>query len=124
CLLSARLGSSTPFPYTTLFRSMETHMKHFFLTLSLRVRLALCVLGLFLPTLLAVTFVLALAGPLPDALRGGLIGLALAAALLAWLVYQVLLRMVLNPLLDSGQLLRRIEIGRASCRERGEMSVC
>ncbi|HET8702907.1 methyl-accepting chemotaxis protein [Castellaniella sp.] len=86
-------------------------MKHFFLTLSLRVRLALCVLGLFLPTLLAVTFVLALAGPLPDALRGGLIGLALAAALLAWLVYQVLLRMVLNPLLDSGQLLRRIAAG-------------
>ena len=86
-------------------------MKHFFLTRSLRVRLALSTLALLLPTLLAAGGVLWLAPPLPAGLRGGLIGLALTAVLLAWLVYRVLLRMVLNPLLDSGQLLHRIAGG-------------
>ncbi|CAM5189845.1 Methyl-accepting chemotaxis protein I OS=Castellaniella defragrans (strain DSM / CCUG 39792/ 65Phen) OX=1437824 GN=BN940_04826 PE=3 SV=1 [Castellaniella denitrificans] len=48
---------------------------------------------------------------MPADLRGGLIGLALAAILLAWLVYRILLRMVLNPLRDGGQLLHRIAAG-------------
>src|SRR5690606_24416221 len=52
-----------------------------------------------------------LAAPMPDSLRHGLIGLALAAVLLTWAIYRVLLRMVLNPLLDSGHLLRGIAAG-------------
>jgi len=86
-------------------------MKHFFLTRSLRVRLALSTLALLLPTLLAAGGALWFGAPMPAPLRGGLIGLALTAVLLAWLVYRVLLRMVLNPLLDSGQLLHRIAAG-------------
>ena len=86
-------------------------MKHFLLTRSLRVRLALSTLALLLPTLLAVGGALWLAAPVPEPLRSGLIGLGLASILLAWLIYRALLRMVLNPLLDSGQLLRRIADG-------------
>ncbi|MDY0310103.1 MAG: methyl-accepting chemotaxis protein [Castellaniella sp.] len=86
-------------------------MKHFFLTRPLRVRLALPTLALLLPTLLTVGCTLWLAPPLPVNLRTSLIGLALAAILLTWLVYRVLLRMVLNPLRDSGQLLHRIAAG-------------
>ncbi|CDM23435.1 methyl-accepting chemotaxis protein [Castellaniella defragrans] len=86
-------------------------MKHFFLTRSLRVRLTLSTLTLLLPALLAVGGTLWLAPPMPAPLRGGLIGLGLAAILLAGMVYRILLRMILNPLLDGGQLLHRIAAG-------------
>ncbi|GAA0778511.1 hypothetical protein GCM10009108_15590 [Castellaniella ginsengisoli] len=86
-------------------------MKHFFLRRSLRVRLALSLLALLMPALLACGGAWWLAAPMPDSLRHGLIGLALAAVLLTWAIYRVLLRMVLNPLLDSGHLLRGIAAG-------------
>ncbi|MFC4298131.1 methyl-accepting chemotaxis protein [Castellaniella hirudinis] len=86
-------------------------MKHFFLTRPLRARLAMSTLALLLPTLLATGGVLWLAPQMPANLRSGLIGLTLAAVLLTWLVYRVLLRMVLHPLRDGGQLLHKIAAG-------------